>query len=228
MTRITKPMRGRKAVKRLDLTDMRELFRDRRLWSAMGVVTTPEGEDSWWEIVQSDGASVDVLVEVVLQPSEEPITCRLAAGIFDVPDEGDEVGVILPEGARDFMPIVVCRLSTRSVPTAQGPQPGRIAIIRDQVVVHDGAGGAVSLARKQDVINVDNKYADHIHLSPNGPTEGPLSTTVPNLPNPAYPGTDPVNPFLTVPGGLPTTNPASPGAGLDAAEILGTSVLLGK
>lgn len=204
--RITKPYRGRKAVKRLDLTDMREVFRDRRVWSSVGVVTIPDGESTWWEIVQhDDGSSVDVLVDVVLHPSETPVTCRLAAGIFDVPDEGDEVAVILPEGAIDFMPIIVCRLSTNSVPTAQGPQPGRIAIIRDQVVVHDGDGGAVSLALKSDVDDLAGYVSDQFD-----PAGGHTHKAI-----------VPAQPTLIVEGGGgigPTTVPTAEG----------TSVLLGK
>lgn len=135
-------------MKRLDLTDMREVFRDRRVWSGLGVVTKEQGQSQHWEVVQTDGDSVDILVDVVLHPSETPIRCRLPAGVWDVPDEGDEVGVILPEGALDFMPVIVCRLSTNSVPTAQGPQPGRIVIQRDEVIVHDGSGGAERLANE--------------------------------------------------------------------------------
>jgi hypothetical protein len=163
MSRITKPKRARGAVKRLDLSDMRSLFKDRRVWTAIGIVTAPEG-DEHWQIVQNDqGTSVDVIVEVVLQPSEEPCSCRLAAGIFDVPDEGDEVAVLVPDGELDFMPLIVCRLSTNNLPTAQGPQPGRIAIVRGEVVVHDGAGGAVSLALKSDVQAVRDDLHEHSH-----------------------------------------------------------------
>lgn len=241
--RITKPKRGRGPVKRLDLTDMRELFKDRRLWSAIGIVMAPEGEQHW-EIVQNDaGDGVDIIVEVVTQPGLETVSCRLPAGVWDVPDEGDEVAIVFPEGDRDFMPVIVARLSTNVVPTAggQGPQPGRIVIARDEVFVHDGNGGAVSLARKQDVINVDEKYADHKHLAAGSPTSGPLSPVVgtvaapgsPVVPpgagivtNPPNPGGPP--PFLDAATGTPTVDPFSAGSPPADAEILGTSVLLGK
>lgn len=222
--RITKPKRGRRASKRLDLTDMRELFRDRRVWGAIGVVVKPNAAEHY----QAVTAPADVIVEVTLQPSLTPVSCRVGAGLWIIPEEGEEVAVLLPEGAVDFMPTIVAILSSDNVPTAQGPTPGRIVLHRGQVYVHDGAGGAVSLALKQDVINVDNKYAAHIHLSPSGSTGGPLSTTLVNPPNPNYPGLDPVNPFLTNPGGVPTTNPNSPGNGLTAATITGTSCLFAK
>lgn len=239
MTRIIKPKRSRGPVKRLDLTDMRELFRDRRMWSAVGVVTAPEGE-SHYEIVQSGADAVDILVEVVTQPSLENLTCRMLGGVFDIPDEGDEVAILVPEGARDFMPVIVGRIA-RAVPTVQGPQPGRIVIVRDEVIVHDGAGGAVSLARKQDVINVDNRYADHKHIASGSPTSGPLSPVVGTVAAPGSPVvppgagivTNPVNPagpppFLDAFTGTPTADPFSEGDAPAAAEILGTSVLLGK
>lgn len=182
--RISKPKRGRAPVKRLDLTDMRELFRDRRVWSGIAIVAAPDDGEDYFEIVtNAEGTAIDITVECVLQPSEVPITCRLPAGVFDVPDEGDEVGVILPMGELDFMPIIVCRLS-RNIPTTQGPAPGRIAIIKGEVVVHDGAGGAVSLALKSDSDATNERLEDHIgvfnaHLHPAsaGTTSPPLAGT---------------------------------------------------
>ncbi|HUS27613.1 MAG TPA: hypothetical protein VMZ53_03870 [Kofleriaceae bacterium] len=157
--RITKPKRGRGPVKRIDLTDMRELFRDRRMWSAVGIVTAPEGEPYWEVVTNEDGSSVDVVVEVVLQPSEQHVTCRLRSGMWEVPAEGDEVAVLIPEGQIDFMPIVIARLSGNAVPTTQGPSPTRIAIVAPsggEVVVHDGSGGADPLVRRSE-------FLDHAH-----------------------------------------------------------------
>jgi hypothetical protein len=238
--RIIKPKRSRGPVKRLDLTDMRELFRDHRLWSAVGIVTKPDDAESHYEIVQSGADAIDILVEVVTQPGLDNLTCRMLGGVFDIPDEGDEVAVLVPEGTRDFMPVIVGRLA-RAVPTVQGPQPGRIVIVRDEVIVHDGSGGAVSLARKQDVINVNEKYADHKHIAAGSPTSGPLSPVVGTVVSPGSPVvppgagivTNPVNPagpppFLDAFTGTPTTEPFSAGSAPAEAEILGTSVLLGK
>lgn len=229
--RITKPKRAKSGAKRLDLSDMRELFKDRRMWCAVGTVTAPEGEAHWHIASNDSGTAVDVIIEVVLQPSEDPVSCRLRGGIWEVPNVGDEVAVLLPEGALDFMPIVVCKLSGRSVPTTQGPTPGNIVIAVPagmQVLVHDGSGGAVPLALKSDVESVNAKYTHHVHLSPAGATGEPLATTLPNPPNPLFPATDPVNPYITLVGSVPTTNPDSEGLGLTEATIAGTTVLKGK
>lgn len=201
--RINKPKRSRGGAKRLDLTDMRELFKDRRMWTGVGIVTAPEGEEHWEIVQNTDGDDVGVLVEVVLQPSLTPVTCRLAAGIFDVPDEGDEVGVILPEGAADFMPVIVCRLSraASSFPTAQQPQPGHIVIVRDQVLVHDGSGGAVALAKASELQAVSDDMYSHIHAASGSPTTKAIAEFT--LPDPP---------------GLPLEQPNTPG----------TTVLKGK
>ena len=146
--RISAPKRGRRGSKRLDLTDIRHVLRDTRVWAGIGVVTTPEGAESHWDTIQVDGVDADIIVDVVLHPSETPVTCRVLAGVWDIPDEGDEVAVLVPEGHIDFMPVIVGRLSSNHVPTAQGPQPGRIVIERDEVLVHDGDGGAQALANE--------------------------------------------------------------------------------
>lgn len=161
--RITKPKRARGGAKRLDLTDMRAAFADRRTWTAIGIVECPEGVAQHWEVVTEDGEAVDILVEVVLQPSQVGVTARLRAGIWEVPALGDEVAIIMPEGVPDFMPIIVCKLSTNHVPTVQGPQPNRIVIESGEVFVHDGNGGAVSLALKSDVAEVRTKLNAHTH-----------------------------------------------------------------
>jgi len=180
--KITAPYRGRRAVKRLDLTDMKAAFRDSRMWCSVGVVSKPDDGGPHFEITDTD-----VLVEVVLQPSQVPATCRLSAALWRVPDLGDEVVVIIPEGKIDFMPTISDVLSNGSVPTAQGPAAGRIVITRGEVLVHDGNGGAVSLALKSDVVNVDNKYSAHLHGASGAPTTGPLSAFVPGVPPVATP-----------------------------------------
>ena len=178
MTRITSPYRGRAPTKRLDLTDMRSLFRDPRIWCAIGRVTTPDGAASHFE---DDGT--DIRIDVILQPSLQDVTCRLGAALWVVPAVGEEVVVGLPDGALDFMPVILGILSTNVTPTAQQSTPGRIAIVRQEVVVHDGAGGAVSLAyltslqATVDKLNdLISKYSVHTHPETGG-TTGPPSVT---------------------------------------------------
>jgi hypothetical protein len=208
MTTITKPMRGRRPTKRLDLSDIKEALRDQRVWAALAVVTEPDDGSPHWTIV---GGNADVLVEVVTTDGV-PLSCRLAAGMWLVPDPGDEVAVLVPDGEVDWMPVITCILS-HALPTDQGPQPNRIVIVRGEVLVHDGTGGAVPLALKSDVEAVDAKLDAHFHqldsVSIGDPTSGPVSSIPPN---PAAP---------------PTYLPGT-GVPLDPAEIVGTSVLKAK
>lgn len=227
----SRPMRSRKAAKRVDLTDLRHLLKDARLWTGIGIVPEPENGAQHWRIETDDaGEHVDILVDIELQPEGIPVSARIAAGVWAVPAIGEEVAVIIPAGRVDFMPTIVALLSSNAVPSSggQGPTPDRIVLVRSQVLVHDGAGGAVSLSLKSDSEGVDNKYKDHLHLDSAGsPTSGPLKTVVPNLPNPSFPTPDSVHPFLDE-HGTPTTAPYHAGEGLDDAGIQGTSVLLGK
>lgn len=178
MTRITKPMRGQRATKKLDLTDMRAVLRDRRMWSAIGTVFEPEGDQHWEVVTGDDGSSVDIVIEVLLHPSEQPVTCRLRAGMWEVPDVDDEVIVLIPEGETDFMPIVIGRLSSNVVPTVQGPEPGKLVIVNGQVLVHDGSGGAVALALKSDVDDLAEWSTTHFHPASSG-TTSPSTDPVP-------------------------------------------------
>jgi hypothetical protein len=152
--KITAPFRGRRASKKLDLTDMRKAFADQRLWCSIGLVTAPDDGASHFEVT-----ATDVLVEVVLQPSLIPLTCRLSAALWRVPDLGEEVMVTVPEGMIEFMPTITDVLSSGRVPTGQGPATGRIVITRTEVVVHDGAGGAnplPTLAEHNDLVTKVN------------------------------------------------------------------------
>jgi hypothetical protein len=140
VTRISKPMRGRRPTKRLDLTDMKEALRSREQWTALGVVIAGEGGKPHYEVL--DGA--DIHVEVELQPMREKVFARLAAGMWVVPSIGEEVAVIVPAGDITFMPTIVCILAS-SIPATQGPTPERIVITRQEVAIHDGSGGAAAL-----------------------------------------------------------------------------------
>lgn len=181
--RNAKPKRGGRPTKRLDLTDLRHLLRDHRQWTALGVVIKPDDGGEHWEIV---GANEDIMVEVALQPTQEVVSARLAAGMWVVPNVGDEVAVILPAGELDFMPVITCVLGS-SVPSSQGPQPNRIVIVRGEVLVHDGAGGAEPLVKRSE-------FHKHTHLTAGTGVPVPPSSIVPTTPqqtalDTSFPGT---------------------------------------
>lgn len=152
MTSVTKPLRGRRPTKRLDLTDIKEALADGKQWTALGVVVAGDGGLPHWEIV--DGA--DIHVEVELQPTRERVFARLAAGMWIVPALGEEVAVVIPAGDVTFMPTIVCILAN-TIPTSQGPTPERIAIRRAEVVIHDGDGGAAALPTTATLADLRDK-----------------------------------------------------------------------
>ena len=161
MARIGKKKRRRTGAKRLDLSDLRHVLKDRRCWVCMGVVTKPDGEASHYELITEDGA-MDVLVDVVTQPEEMDLTCRLAGkDVWRIPNEGDEVVIVMPAGELAFMPIIVATLSTGDVP--DGAAPGVTVIANTEVLIHDGAGGAEELVKK-------SAYEAHVHPTGTGPS----------------------------------------------------------
>lgn len=156
--KITKPKRGNRGSKVLDLTTIKEALKDSRQWTAIGVVAKPEDGGPHYEIV---GDNADVMVEVVLMPEHVRLQARLAGGMWIVPDVGDEVAVIIPSGEIDFMPVITCILS-HALPSSQGPAPQTIVIARgagSQVLIHDGAGGAEALVKKSE-------FDGHKHHAP--------------------------------------------------------------
>lgn len=181
--KITAPYRGRSSSKRLDLTDMRRALGvdGFKMWCAIAIVQAPQGEQHF-EVLADD-----VHVEVVTQPSLIPLTCRLAAGIWRVPDVGEEVVVLIPEGEIAFMPILVDVLSSGTVPTTQGPALGADVIARPHVLIHDGSGGANPLptlaehnalvAKVNDLIDKFNALTLPVSGATAGPTPVPQQET---------------------------------------------------
>lgn len=200
MTKIVKPLRPKRPVKRLDMAELRHLLRDRRMWTVLGVVTAPDDGGDHYEVHTNEaGKVVDITVEVVTRPVQIDLTCRLkgvgaSAGVVSIPDVGDEVVVEIPDGEIDFMPSIVTVLHRAGVlePGAQGPAPARVVICAAEVMIHDGSGGAEPLVRKSEF---------------DGHTHGPGSFTTPSAGG----------------GGGPVTGTSS-----GAAAVDGTSVLLGK
>jgi hypothetical protein len=180
--KIDKPLRGARASKKLDLSDLKHILRDRRQWSALGVITANADGSPWWRVeTDANGDSVDIMIDVVLQPTLEQVTARLAAGMWLVPAIGEEVVVVLPAGRIDFMPTVVAVLSSNNVPTAAGEQPNPTTLVleRAQIVATDGNGGTAAVAMLADLqAQIDwlksqfDATAGHTHAVP-----GPLVTT---------------------------------------------------
>lgn len=169
--RISKPRRGRKANRRLDMTEIRSLVADQRTWCAVAIVTAPDDGSKWWRIVNNrEGAPADIVVDVITQPDLIPLTCRLGGfsgrhGVLEVPAVGDEVIVGVPAGQIDFMPTILGHVSNSiGAMGGQGAAEARTVIVNAQVLVHDGEGGAVSLALKSDVQQVRDELTAHTHL----------------------------------------------------------------
>lgn len=212
--RIDRPKRGRRGAKRLDLSDMKDALKDRRVWNALGVVTVPEdGGDHFTFVHDAGGALVDILVEVSLMPDGADVSARMSGfgggagrGFWTVPAPGDEVVVALPAGRYDFQPAIVAVLSSRDIPnpSGQGPAPGRVVIVcaaGEQVMIHDGGGGAGAVALAAELNDFRESYLRHGHTVPIIGAAGTTPTTIalpagapplapPHaLPSTAYPGT---------------------------------------
>jgi hypothetical protein len=166
--RVRKRKRKRTRAKKLDLTDIRHVLKDKRQWIAMGVVFKPEGESSHFELVVEDGVLVDILVDVETVPEGADVTARLGGaalshGIITIPAEGDEVALMMPSGEMAFLPVIVALLSTNQLPnpTGEGPAEGRTLILNAEVLVHDGTGATDQLVKK-------TAYAAHKHPTGTG------------------------------------------------------------
>lgn len=158
--------RHRKGAKRLDLSDIRHVLRDRRQWAGLGLVIDPDG-DGHFEIVTEGGGIAEILVEVELVPERTPLTCRLAGsaggnrGLWQVPDEGDEVIVIIPDGDIAFMPSIVGVLSSGRIP--DGVNQTTTVIVDGEVQVHDGSGGVEPVVRKSEYDSLKTALDTHVH-----------------------------------------------------------------
>jgi hypothetical protein len=181
--------RGRRAAKRLDLSDLKHALRDQRVWCSVGTVIKPDGAAQHYTLITAAGGELaDITVDVELQPSLADVTCRLAgglgtagAGIWSIPSVGDEVLVMIPEGEVAFMPSIVAILSSRSIPNggSQGPATDRTIIVNQKVLVHDGAGGAAPLPTLDEVTAITSflsdlvDYLTNLTLPVSGATAGP-------------------------------------------------------
>lgn len=165
MAKIPHRRRQRTRARKLDLEQMRELLKDRRVHTAYGIVVAPDGPNSHYDL---DG--VDLLIEVETSPDQLDLTCRWGLGgqgPWTVPAVGDEVVILVPNGQIDFMPVIVGVLSTGVVP--EGVAPSVTVISNGTVYVHDGTlAGAESLVKKSE-------FEAHVHATGVGPSDVPTA-----------------------------------------------------
>ena len=174
----------------MEVSDLRFVLQDQRVWTGLGVVQPPPGETHF--IIEED----DVLVEVQLMPNKEQLLCRLGSfgggpgGIWNIPPIGAEVAVLVPTGEFEADPIIIGTLSTGNVP--DGLSGDTIVIVARsgaQVLIHDGDSGETEpLIRKTE-------FDSHFHA-------------VQALPNPApvFIATTPISaPLASNPAGFPVT-----------------------
>ena len=147
MSVIRKSKRPRHQKRRLDLSAMKEVLRDDRLWHARGKVVRGEDVQSWFI---DEG---DILVEVQLVPSEIEILAFLgsiaAGGFWAITPVGTDVVVAFPDdGEIECEPILFATFSSGDVPNppGEGPTETQLVIARASVLIHDGAGGTKALA----------------------------------------------------------------------------------
>lgn len=168
--------RTHKAVKRPDLSGLKEALKDDRVWCAFGIVIADDGGGSHFEI--EDG---EVLVDVELQPSEEEITALvsspvggLGVGVFAVPPVGSEVIVAIPDGEIIFQPTIVGVLTSGNA--ASGLSGTTVVIVAPEggkVLIHDGAGVTEPLIRKSEYDALKDYLDLHTHPTGVGPSSAP-------------------------------------------------------
>lgn len=172
MTVSRRTKRPRHTSRRVDLSSLKEAFRDERAFPCLGIVTD-EDVDSHFEL---DGD--DLLIEVELIPQEERVTARLgfgggpSAGIWFIPPVGTEVALIICDGDVEAGVFIVGVLSTGAVP--DGITEGTTVLAApDKVLIHDGTTGTVEpLVKKM-------AYAVHVHPTGVGPSGPPNNASAP-------------------------------------------------
>lgn len=154
---IRKMSRRLPGAKRLDV----DAIRDAVLSGAdvpnnikIGVVKAADPGSPYYTI-SDDG----LLIDVELQPSGEEVTALMCVaggnegnGVWEIPDEGVEVVVLLPDGALDFRPTII--------PTSSGKVPERLA-----------PGRLLVVGKRIEII-----AAEEIYLSSDGVAGEPLIT----------------------------------------------------
>ena len=123
MSRSARPMRGRKASRRVDTGAIEAMVRDGRIWSTLGKVMKPDSANEHWQV--KDGK---ILIEVETLPDSMDLTCRLGTsgfggggGLWAIPPVGSIVVVAVPDGEVEFMPTIVGVLDNNAAPDRVSP-----------------------------------------------------------------------------------------------------------
>jgi hypothetical protein len=115
------------------LGDTRALLDDGKVWLRRAIVTQVQGTSSHFRY--DDG---DIIVSVELQPDEVPVQAVLgpmngSAGIFIIPDEGDEVLVALVDDGEISGEVYLIGLFDQQAPA--GMEPRKVYIRGPEVLV---------------------------------------------------------------------------------------------
>lgn len=112
----------RRGSKQIDVSALRALLRDERMWAGVGIVTKPDDSNQHYEI---DSDRDDVLVCCKASPSGVEVWARLGGigggaanlGVWRIPPVGAEVVLLFQEGYVEGDVFIVGTLSTGSVPS---------------------------------------------------------------------------------------------------------------
>lgn len=204
--------KGQKGSAGLDRTTLRALVKDVLgevvSGGMIGVVRRPPGDSTHYRV--EDG---DILVEVEMMPHGERVSARLGAlvggptrGVWAIPDVETEVVVAFEQGEFERDPYIVAVLASGTAPSDLAL--GKVIVIGTEVLVHDGNGGAVSLAKKSELQAVVTELKKHFDTSVAGHKHAGVTV------------------------GSGSTGPPTAGTGLGAGfgfvDPDGTSILKGK
>lgn len=127
MSRVTRPMRGRKASKRIDTTALESLMGQGPVQVKIGKVFAPDAQTQHWKRQQFKDGGECIVIEVETIPDGSDLTCRLATwgsgggnGGWAIPRVGTIVAVLVPEGVVEFHPLVIGVLDCNNVPLGVG------------------------------------------------------------------------------------------------------------
>lgn len=191
---------GRLGAKAFNLAELKEIIRDGKIWTGLGVVVKRPEDSAHYEIVSEGGSAVDVLVDVDLMPNKEPLFCRLGSfaggaglGVWRIPPVGTEVVVIIPDGEFEGGPMIVATLASRDVPsqldedTLVVRNSKNVKIISDDGTVNVN-GDTYNLPKWNDFLSDFTSWLNTLNtllgtLVPvTGATGGPAYTTAIGLP----------------------------------------------